>query len=92
MTQQPITQKQDKNAIIYVDYENTTERLRNYGVSPIEINFFPVVLDKYMESFNIMECIAYANFGRSPICLSPIPFTELRNPDPAFLQQREKLQ
>jgi uncharacterized LabA/DUF88 family protein len=56
------------NAIVYVDYENIFELLKKYGVSPGEINFFPVVLDKFRNVYklNVIECVVYCNFEKKP--------------------------
>ena len=56
------------NAMIYVDYENIYELLKKYGVNPIDINFFPVILDKFRNTyrFNVIECILYGNFEKKP--------------------------
>ena len=57
-----------QNATIYVDYENIYELLRKYGVTPLEIGFFPVILDKFRNTykFNVIECILYGNFEKKP--------------------------
>lgn len=54
------------NAIVFVDYENIFELLKKYGVSPGEINFFPVILDKFRNLYkmNVIECIVYCNFEK----------------------------
>jgi uncharacterized LabA/DUF88 family protein len=67
MDQQFIEPKnQFLNAAIYVDYENIYELLQKYRVNPLEIDFFPVILDRYREIYhlNIVECIVYGNFEK----------------------------
>jgi len=56
------------NATIYVDYENIFELLKKYGVTPAEIDFFPVILEKFRNTLklNIIECIVYSNFEKKP--------------------------
>ena len=64
-----LQQKNDLlNATVYIDYENIFELLKRYGVNPIDINFFPVILDKFKNVYglNIVECIAYCNFEKKP--------------------------
>jgi uncharacterized LabA/DUF88 family protein len=55
-----------KDAIIYVDYDNIYESLRKYKVSPLSINFFPVVLDWLMTNhqLNPIDVFAYYNFDK----------------------------
>jgi hypothetical protein len=55
-----------KNAVIYVDYENIFETLDHYGADPLEINFFPIVLDrlKTVHRFNPINCNVYFNFTK----------------------------
>lgn len=67
MTSQLIQQKnQLLNAVIYIDYENIFELLKDYGVSPGEIDFFSVIMERFksMYELNIIECIAYGNFEK----------------------------
>jgi hypothetical protein len=54
---------------IYVDYENIFELLKCSGVNPIEIKFFPVILNRLRDTYklNILESIAYSNFERKPL-------------------------
>lgn len=54
------------SANVYIDYENICELLRMYEVNPFSINFFPVIMDKFKNEykFNIIDCFAYANFGK----------------------------
>jgi len=51
---------------IYVDLENIYELLRLYQTSPLEINFFPVILERLKKTCNlsIIDCIAYCNFEK----------------------------
>ena len=67
MVSQLIQQKNDLlNAALYVDYENIFQLMKRYGVNPLEINFFPVILDKLKKEYDLalVECNAYGNFGR----------------------------
>jgi hypothetical protein len=59
----------NKDAVVYVDYENVFETLRKYKVSPISINFFPVVLDWLMKNHKInpIDIIAYFSFDKFQI-------------------------
>lgn len=54
------------NAAVYVDYENIYELLQKYKVNLLEINFFPVILDRFREIYrlNVVECIVYGNFEK----------------------------
>jgi hypothetical protein len=54
------------NAVMYVDYENIFELLRRYGVNPLDINFFPVILDKFKKEYDLdlIECNVYGNFEK----------------------------
>lgn len=54
------------NAAVYVDYENIYELLQKYRINPLEIDFFPVILDRFREIYhlNLVECIVYANFEK----------------------------
>lgn len=54
------------NAAVYVDYENIYELLQKYKVNPLDINFFPALLDRFRDVYrlNIMECIVYGNFEK----------------------------
>jgi uncharacterized LabA/DUF88 family protein len=51
-----------RNAAIFIDYENIFALLAEYGVNPLDINFFPVILDRIRQTYNISLCIAYCNF------------------------------
>ena len=54
MVSQLIQQKNELlNANIYVDYENIFELLKKYGVNPIEIGFFPVILEKMRNEYKL---------------------------------------
>ena len=57
------------NAAIYIDYENIFELLHQYGINPLMISFFPVVLDRLKNEYDldIIECIAYANFEKKAL-------------------------
>jgi uncharacterized LabA/DUF88 family protein len=53
----------------YVDYENIFELMKGFGKNPLEeINFFPVLLDRFKNLFNLnlIEFIAYSNFEKKP--------------------------
>jgi uncharacterized LabA/DUF88 family protein len=54
------------NAVVYVDYENIHELLQKYGVNLLEIDFFPILLDRFRNQYhlNIVECIVYGNFEK----------------------------
>ena len=67
MTSQTLQPKNEiLNAAFYIDFENVFELLKRYGVSPITIDFFPVLLDKFKNEYNLnlVECIAYSNFEK----------------------------
>lgn len=69
MVSQLIEQKTELlNAAVYVDYENIFELLKKYGVNPLDIDFFPVVLDLFRNTynFNINNCNLYCNFEKKP--------------------------
>jgi uncharacterized LabA/DUF88 family protein len=55
-----------KNAVIYVDYENIYETLYHYGVNLLEIDFFPVILDrlKTVHQINPIKCNVYFNLNK----------------------------
>jgi uncharacterized LabA/DUF88 family protein len=55
-----------QSAVAYIDYENIFELMRMYGVNPIEINFFPVLLDRFKNVYNlkIISVVAYSNFEK----------------------------
>ena len=65
-----IAQQKNKllNATIYVDYENIFELLKRYGVNPLEMDFFPVIFDKFRNNYhlNVIDCILYCNFEKKP--------------------------
>lgn len=70
MVSQLLQQKNELfNATIHIDYENIFELLRKYGTNPLEINFFPVILDKFKNTYklNIIECVAYCNFEKKSL-------------------------
>jgi uncharacterized LabA/DUF88 family protein len=56
------------NAAVYVDYENIFELLKRYGKNPLEIDFFPVLLNKLRErhKLNVIDFIVYSNFEKQP--------------------------
>ena len=57
------------NAAVYVDHENIFELLKQYGKDPLEINFFPVILNKLKEEhkLNVIDFIIYGNFEKGPL-------------------------
>lgn len=61
-----IEPKNQVNAAIYVDYENIQELLHKYRINLLEIDFFPVILNRFREIYhlNIVECIVYGNFEK----------------------------
>jgi len=54
------------NAAVYVDYENIYELLKFYGKSPLDIDFFPLIIRKLKDEykFKIIEFIVYCNFEK----------------------------
>lgn len=51
------------NTCVYVDYENITKQLKNYGTTPTKINFFSGIkshLEKL--NLNIIDFLIYANY------------------------------
>jgi uncharacterized LabA/DUF88 family protein len=54
-----------KNTVVYVDYENIAELLRQSGNDPVELDFFRVIQNKLRaESLNIIDFIVYSNFEK----------------------------
>ena len=50
---------------IYIDYENIYELLREYRTSPLDLNFFSVIMERLRKcNFSIVDCIAYCNFEK----------------------------
>ncbi|HEX3046985.1 MAG TPA: NYN domain-containing protein [Bacillota bacterium] len=65
------------NAIVFMDYENISERLKKYGKDPLEIDFFQVIQGKLKEAkLNIIDFIVYGNFEKKT--LNPKQQTFLR--------------
>lgn len=56
------------NAAVYVDYENIALLLGRYGVDPLEIGFFPVILRELREKhrLTVVDFVVYGNFERQP--------------------------
>lgn len=56
------------NTAIYVDYDNIFELLKRYEADPLKINLLPTIFNKLKNeyNFNIVECIAFANFEKKP--------------------------
>ncbi|HEX3048677.1 MAG TPA: NYN domain-containing protein [Bacillota bacterium] len=55
-----------KNTVVYVDYENIAELLRQSGNDPLEIDFFRVIQGKLRAAnLNIIDFIVYSNFEKS---------------------------
>ncbi|HEX3048725.1 MAG TPA: NYN domain-containing protein [Bacillota bacterium] len=56
------------NAVVYVDYENILELLKQYGKDPLEIDFFKVIQGKLRESnLKIIDFIVYSNFEKKSL-------------------------
>jgi uncharacterized LabA/DUF88 family protein len=57
------------NASVYLDYENIYELLREYGKTPLELNFFSVILNKLKtdHKLNVIDFIVYSNFEKNTI-------------------------
>ncbi|HEX3046661.1 MAG TPA: NYN domain-containing protein [Bacillota bacterium] len=57
-----------KNTVVFIDYTTLHESMRRSGVNPIEINFFPVILERLntVYELNVIECIVYAYFDSLP--------------------------
>jgi uncharacterized LabA/DUF88 family protein len=56
------------NAVVYVDYENISELIKQYGKDPLEIDFFKVTQEKIRESkLKIVDYIVYSNFERKSL-------------------------
>jgi uncharacterized LabA/DUF88 family protein len=56
------------NAVVYVDYENILELLKQYGKDPMEIDFFKVIQAKLRESnLKIIDFIVYSNFEKKSL-------------------------
>ncbi len=55
------------NTCIYLDYENIFELLKRYGVTPMQIDFFPKLKKRLNDTFklNIIDFIVYGNFERT---------------------------
>ncbi|MCL6592068.1 MAG: NYN domain-containing protein [Firmicutes bacterium] len=67
-TQQAGLQNRLMNAVVYVDYENILELLKQYGKDPLEIGFFKVIQAKLRESdLKIIDFIVYSNFEKKSI-------------------------
>jgi uncharacterized LabA/DUF88 family protein len=59
-----------RNAIVYTDYENIYELLRQYGQEPLAINFFRAIKNLLRESnLNIIDFIVYTDFEMKSIDL-----------------------
>lgn len=67
MTTQPFEPKHGlKNTVVYVDYENIVELLRQSGNDPFEIDFFRVIQGRLRAAnLNIIDFIVYSNFEKS---------------------------
>lgn len=55
------------NASVYVDYENICELLKEYGKSPLEIDFFSVILQRLrnVHQLNVIDFTVYSNFEKT---------------------------
>lgn len=50
---------------MYVDYENIHELLKIYQTNPMDINFFPVILERLRKgNLSLIDCVAYCNFEK----------------------------
>lgn len=53
------------NAMVFVDYENILEWLKQYGKDPLEMEFFRVIQRKLREfDLRIIDFIVYSNFEK----------------------------
>ncbi|MCL6589793.1 MAG: NYN domain-containing protein [Firmicutes bacterium] len=65
MTEPALGKGKCMNAVVFVDYENIYELLKQYGKDPVEINFFKIVPGKLKESnLKIIDFIIYNNPAR----------------------------
>ncbi|MCL6588432.1 MAG: NYN domain-containing protein [Firmicutes bacterium] len=56
------------NAVVFMDYENITELIKQYGKDPLEIDFFRVVQNRLKDQeLNIVDFIVYSNFEKKSI-------------------------
>jgi hypothetical protein len=52
--------------MVYMDYENIQELLRKSGKTPQDIDFFPVILDKFKkDGMKVIDFLVYGNFEKS---------------------------
>lgn len=56
------------NAVVYVDFENIMELLKQYGKAPLEMDFFQVIKTRLKDEYklNIIDFIVYSNFEKKP--------------------------
>lgn len=53
------------NAVVYTDYENILELLKEFGQDPLKMNFFKIIQDKLAaDGLNIVDFIVYGNFEK----------------------------
>jgi uncharacterized LabA/DUF88 family protein len=56
------------NAVVFVDYENVFELIKQYGKDPLEMDFFRVTQNKLKEQeLNIVDFTVYSNFEKKSI-------------------------
>jgi uncharacterized LabA/DUF88 family protein len=61
----PKTQNNQRNAIVYVDYENILELLNAYHKTPLELDFFRVIQSQLKTAgLKVMDFIVYGNFEK----------------------------
>jgi uncharacterized LabA/DUF88 family protein len=59
------TKNSPLRAIIYANYENILELLKNYGKNPLEIDFFRVIQDRLAAAgLKVIDFIVYGNFEK----------------------------
>ena len=65
MTEPALQSGKCMNAVVFVDYENIYELLKQYGKDPVEINFFNIIPGKLKESnLKIIDFIIYNNIEK----------------------------
>jgi uncharacterized LabA/DUF88 family protein len=56
------------NAVVFVDYENIFELIKQYGKEPLEMDFFRIIQNRLKEQeLNIVDFIVYSNFEKKSI-------------------------
>ncbi|HEX3046616.1 MAG TPA: NYN domain-containing protein [Bacillota bacterium] len=65
MTEPALQNGKCMNAVVFVDYENIYELLKQYGKDPVEVNFFKIIPGKLKESnLKIIDFIIYNNIEK----------------------------